>query len=163
LWHYFRQKQGQSVQEYTTKFIKMAIMLGISPKNPDVLLKYLGRLHSHLQNQVMFFKPRIVDKACVQVQCLENIGHKKGQPSNSKQKDPREASKEAKKKWKGGRDKKMIANIHQYKDHSNHFNHCNIYGHTKEKCWKLHLELNLKNHKKDAKKKNILATNSSSS
>jgi hypothetical protein len=47
-WHYFRQRQGQSVQEYTTEFRKMAIMLGISPKNPDVLLKYLGGLHSHL-------------------------------------------------------------------------------------------------------------------
>jgi hypothetical protein len=39
---------GKSVQEYTTEFRKMAIMLGISPKNPDVLLKYLGGLHSHL-------------------------------------------------------------------------------------------------------------------
>jgi hypothetical protein len=47
-WHYFRQRQGQSVHEYTTEFRKMAIMLGISPKNPYVLLKYLGGLHSHL-------------------------------------------------------------------------------------------------------------------
>jgi hypothetical protein len=30
-------------------------------------------------------------------------------------------------------------------------------GHTEEKCWKLHLELNLKNCQKDAKKKNLLA------
>jgi hypothetical protein len=41
----------------------MAIMLGISPKNLDVLLKYLGGLHSHLRRQVMLFKPRIVDEA----------------------------------------------------------------------------------------------------
>jgi hypothetical protein len=41
-WHYFRKRKGQSVQEYTTEFRKMAIMLGISPKNPNVLLKYLG-------------------------------------------------------------------------------------------------------------------------
>ena len=41
----------------------------------------------------------------------------------------------------------------------NHYNHYNIYGHTKEKCWELHLELNHKNHKKDAKK-NLLGTNS---
>jgi hypothetical protein len=41
-WHYFRKRQGQSVQEYTIEFKKMAIMLGISPKNPYVLLKYLG-------------------------------------------------------------------------------------------------------------------------
>jgi hypothetical protein len=37
---------------------------------------------------------------------LENIGHKKGQPSGSKKKEHREASKEGKKKWKGGEDKK---------------------------------------------------------
>ena len=47
-WHYFKKKQGKSVQEYTIEFRKMAIMLGISPKIPDVLLKYLGGLHSHL-------------------------------------------------------------------------------------------------------------------
>jgi hypothetical protein len=33
----------------------------------------------------MLFKPRIVDEACVQAQYLENIGHKKGKPSGSKQ------------------------------------------------------------------------------
>jgi hypothetical protein len=59
-------------------------MLGISPKNLDVLLKYLGGLHSHLWKQVMLFKPRTIDEACVQAQYLENIGNKKGQPSGSK-------------------------------------------------------------------------------
>ena len=73
-WHYFRQRQGQSVHEYTTEFRKMAIMLGISPKNPYVLLEYLGGLHNHLQKEVMLFEPRIVDEACVHAQCLENIG-----------------------------------------------------------------------------------------
>jgi hypothetical protein len=47
-WHYLRKRQGQSIQEYTTEFRKMAIMLGISPKNPYVLLKYLGGLRSHI-------------------------------------------------------------------------------------------------------------------
>jgi hypothetical protein len=61
----------------------------------------------------------------------------------------------------GGKDKKTTGTIHQCKDPSNHCNHCNIDGHTEEKCWKLHPELNLKNRKKDAKKKNLLATNSS--
>jgi hypothetical protein len=109
----------------------------------------------------MLFKPRTVDEACVQAQYLENIGHKKGKPSGSKQKEHQEASKEGKKKWKGGKDKKMTTTAHQCKDPSNHCNHCNIDGHTEEKCWKLHPELNPKNHKKDAKKKNLLATDSS--
>jgi hypothetical protein len=47
-WHYFGQKQGKSVQEFTTELKNMAIMLGISPKIPNVLLNYLGGLHSHL-------------------------------------------------------------------------------------------------------------------
>jgi hypothetical protein len=75
------------VQEYTTEFKKMAIMMGISPKNPDVLLKYLGGLHNHLRKQVMFFDPRITDEACVQARYLENIGYKKGNPSRFKKKD----------------------------------------------------------------------------
>jgi len=64
-WHYVRQWLGQSIHEYTTKLRKMAIMLRISPKNPNVLLKYLGGLHCHLCEQVMLFKPKSVDEACV--------------------------------------------------------------------------------------------------
>jgi hypothetical protein len=102
-----------------------------------------------------------MDMACVQEQYLENICHKKGKPINSKQKEHREASKEGKKKWKVGEDKKMEATTHQCKDPNNHYNHCNINGQIEEKCWKPHLEMNPKNHKKDSKKKNLLATNSS--
>jgi hypothetical protein len=74
------------VQEYTTKFRKMVIMLGISPKNPNVPLKYMGGLHSNFLNQVMLFKQRSFDENCVQEKYLENIGHKKEKPSGSKQK-----------------------------------------------------------------------------
>jgi hypothetical protein len=87
----------------------MAIMLGISPKNPNVLLKYLGGLHSHLQNQVILFKPRTTDEACVLEQYLKNIGQNKGQPSGSMKKEHQEASREGKKKWKGGKDKKTTS------------------------------------------------------
>jgi hypothetical protein len=48
----------------------------------------------------------------------------------------------------------------QCKDPSNQCNHCNIDGHTKEKCWKLHLEMIPKNHKKGTKKKNLLLDSS---
>ena len=60
-----------------------------------------------------------------------------------------------------GEDKKIIATTHKWKDPNNHYNHCNIYGHTKEECWKLHLELNLKNLTRDVKKKNLMAKYSS--
>ena len=51
----------------------------------------------------------------------------------------------------------MVATTHHYKDPSNH---CNIDGHIEEKCWKLHLELNPKNKKKDNKKKNLMVIDS---
>jgi hypothetical protein len=50
-WHYFKQMQGYSVKECTTNFRKMAIMMGTSPKNPYVMLKYLGGLHSHYESR----------------------------------------------------------------------------------------------------------------
>jgi hypothetical protein len=103
----------------------------------------------------MLFNPRIVDETFVHAQYLENIGHKKGKPSGSKQKEHQEASKERKKKWKGENDKNMKTISHQCKDPNNH---CNNDGHIREKCQKLHLELNLKNHKKESKKKNLIAT-----
>ena len=38
-----------------------------------------------------------------------------------------------------------------------HYKYCEIDGHIEEKCWNLHLEINLKDRKKDSKKKNLLA------
>jgi hypothetical protein len=55
----------------------------------------------------------------------------------------------------------MTTTAHHYKDPRNHYNHCNINGHTEEKCWKLHPELNPNNYKKDANKKKLLAMDSS--
>ena len=101
--------------------------------------------------------PNQIDEECVQAQYLENATIKDSQVSGSKQKQNQDASKEDKKKWKG-KDNNTKATAHQCKDPSNH---CNIDGYTYEKCWKLHPELNPKNHKKYAKKKNLLATNSS--
>lgn len=65
MWHYFKLKAGQSMQEYTIKFKNMAIMLGISTKNQNVLLKYLAGLHHHLDEQLMLFKPKLVDEEFV--------------------------------------------------------------------------------------------------
>jgi hypothetical protein len=47
----------------------------------------------------------------------------------------------------------MTTTTHQCNDPNNHRN---IDGHTKDKFWKLHQELNPKNRKKDAKKENLL-------
>jgi hypothetical protein len=54
------------VHEYTTGLRKMAIMLGISSKNPYALLKYLGGLDSHLKKKAMLLNLRIVNEDYVQ-------------------------------------------------------------------------------------------------
>ena len=53
-----------------------------------------------------------MNEARVQEQYLENIGQKKGKPSGSKKQEHQEASKEGKKKWKVGKDKKMVSIAH---------------------------------------------------
>ena len=66
------------MQEFTAKLKNMDNMLGFSPKNLDVVPKYLWDIQIHLQNKVMIFNPSTIDKACVQAQYLENICHEKG-------------------------------------------------------------------------------------
>ena len=107
----------------------------------------------------IIFNTRSNDEALVQEKYLENTKHNKLQPIVSKEKEVQDSTKEGKKKWKG-KDKKPIAREHYWKDLKNHYNHCNIYGYTKDKCCKLHPDLNPKNHKKDAKMK-LLAMDSS--
>jgi hypothetical protein len=48
-------------------------MMGSSPKNLDVLLKYMGGINSHLPKHMILFKPRKMDEACVHEQYLENM------------------------------------------------------------------------------------------
>jgi hypothetical protein len=49
-------------------------MLGISPKKLDLLVKYIGGLHSHLRRKMVLFNPEIIDEAYLQAQYLENMG-----------------------------------------------------------------------------------------
>jgi hypothetical protein len=62
------------------------MMLGISTKNRNILLKYLVGLHIHLLKKVIRFKPGTIDEAYVQEKYMKNIGHKKGQASGLKHK-----------------------------------------------------------------------------
>lgn len=62
-------------------------------------------------------------------QYLENTCHNKGKTSGSNHKENQYDSKEGKNKWKG-QNNKIVAMTHPYKDLKNHYNHCNINGHT---------------------------------
>jgi hypothetical protein len=90
----------------------MSIILGISHKNPDVLLEHIRGLHFHIKKQVILFKTMKMDEACVHEQYLENIGQKNGNPSGSKQKEHHKDSKERKNKCKWGKDNKTINIAH---------------------------------------------------
>ena len=105
----------------------------------------------------MLFKPKSLDQACLYGQYLENISLNRAQSSGSKKKEKNDVSKEGKKKEKTVKDKIVRATT----NHKDPSNHCNIDGHTQEKCWKLDLELVTKNKNKDNKKKSLMATNSS--
>jgi len=59
------------------------------------------------------------------------------------------------KRWK---DKNMATTTHQCKNPNNHYNHYNICGHKKEKCWELYQKFNTPTKNKDNKKKNLMAT-----
>jgi hypothetical protein len=78
-----------------TKFWKQDIQLGISPKNPCAIIKYLDGIHNHVQKKVMPFKPRISDDAFVQPQYI--VDENKVQPSGPQQKKHHGDSKQG---WK---------------------------------------------------------------
>ena len=64
-------------------------------------------------------------------------------------------------KWKGGEYKNKTTTTHWFKDPSNHFDPCNIYGKIEDKCWNIYLVLNTKKQKMEAKKKNMISMDSS--
>lgn len=76
--------------------------VGYLPNKPYVLLKYMWDLHNHLWKKLMLFKLESMDEACVQAQYRENINQKKGKSSGTKKKEHQGASKESKRKLKGG-------------------------------------------------------------
>jgi hypothetical protein len=101
VWHYFRQRQGQSVQEFTTEFRKREIQMGVSLKSPDMLVKYLGALLPHIHRKMMLFRPKTIDEANIQAQYLE--GDKQKQQTNPhKQVEPQEQRRERRKTRRSG-------------------------------------------------------------
>jgi hypothetical protein len=56
------------------------------------------------------------------------------------------------------RDKKIAATTKKRRDPNRHCKHCDVDGHTKEKCWKLHPELHPKWLKSKGKAKEATET-----
>ena len=65
------------MQDYTQEFRKGSLMLGVDLQSQDMLLKYIGRLHSYLRHTILMFNPNNLDEVCVQATHLEckDSGH----------------------------------------------------------------------------------------
>jgi hypothetical protein len=56
-WQSLKLRKGQTVQEYTDRFQKMALMLDIPLQTQETLMKYIGGLPAHIRNTVFMFGP----------------------------------------------------------------------------------------------------------
>jgi hypothetical protein len=54
-WKTLKLIKGQTVQEYTDGFRKMALMLDIPLHTQETLMKYIGGLPAHIRNNVFMF------------------------------------------------------------------------------------------------------------
>lgn len=75
-WHNLRQQRGQSVQEYTTEFRRLAVTLGISTDNEDVFTKYVVGLHRQIQNELRLHVSEDISNASFGLPSRANISTK---------------------------------------------------------------------------------------
>ena len=61
-WQYLWQEQGKFVQEYMSEFCKQDMMLGITLKEPRVVMRYLGGLFSHHWWKLLLLSVKIIDQ-----------------------------------------------------------------------------------------------------
>jgi hypothetical protein len=127
-WQSLKLKKGQSVQEYTDGFRKMALMLDIPLQTQETLMKYIGGLPAHIRNTVFMFGPTNLDEVSVQATYIEagKVGMS-GESSFSKKDDKR-------KKHGNGKN----ANTVSKKEEKLSCKHCKKKGHDEDKCWQLH-------------------------
>jgi len=70
-WQSLKLRKGQTVQEYTDGFRKMALMLDIPLQTKETLMKYIGGLPVHIRNIVFMFGPTNLDEVSVQATYIE--------------------------------------------------------------------------------------------
>jgi hypothetical protein len=70
-WKIVKLRIGQSVQEYTYEFRKMALMLDVPLTTEETLMKYIGGLLAYIRNNVFMFGPNNLDEVSVQATYIE--------------------------------------------------------------------------------------------
>jgi hypothetical protein len=129
-WKSLKLRKGQTVQEYTDGFRKMALMLDIPLQTQETLMKYIGGLPAHIRNTVFMFGPTNLDEVSVQATYIEaGKAGVSGESSSSRKEDKR-------KRYGNGKN----ANAVSKKEGKPSCKHCKKEGHDEERCWQLHPE-----------------------
>jgi hypothetical protein len=146
-WKSLKLRKGQSVQEYTDEFCKMALMLDVPLTTQENLMKYIGGLHVYIPNIVFMFGPNNIDVVYVQEMYIEvgKIGCSVLEESSSKKDD----------KGKGNGKKSNSAIV---KEEKLSCKHCKKEGHDDEHCWKFHPYKKPKWLKERKGRKNVATT-----
>jgi hypothetical protein len=126
-WQSLKLRKGQTMQEYTDGFRKMALVLDIPLHTQETLMKYIGGLPAHIRNIVFMFGPINLDEVSVQATHIE--AGKAGVSGESS------SRKEDKRKWTGKK-----ANAMTRKEERPSCKYCKKEGHDEDCCWQLHLK-----------------------
>jgi hypothetical protein len=129
-WKNLRQGKGKSVQIFTEEFRKKALALNIPLYSQEIVLKYIGGLHSYILHTILLFNPTNLDGICVQVTHLE-----------SREKDGNDDSSMDPVQQKGSKNKgEKVATVKKEEVNPT-CSRCKKEGHDDSHCWKLHPEL----------------------
>ncbi|GJY15489.1 glutamate-rich WD repeat-containing protein 1 [Tanacetum coccineum] len=141
-WHNLRLQRGQTVQEYTTNFRRLAVTLGISTNNEDVFTKYVAGLPQQIQTEMRLHTTKNISKASSIAMAIELKNKSSGQKFQEGSKGEGSSRGDSKKDFR-----KTISM--QSANGNKYCSNCRITGHTEESCWKVHLKLFPKNWIKD--------------
>jgi hypothetical protein len=146
-WQGLKLRKGQTVQEYTDGFRKMALMLGIPLHTQETLMNYIIGLPAHICNTVFMFGPTNLDEVSVQATYIEVGKTRVGVSGESS------SRKEDKIKWNGKKENSVVR-----KEEKPSCKHCKKKGHDEDHCWKLHPEKRPKWFKERKGRKTVAAT-----
>ncbi|TXG50795.1 hypothetical protein EZV62_023319 [Acer yangbiense] len=145
-WQHLKQKMGQAVQEYITEFHNQALVLDIDVDDYDVFMKYIGGLAEFIRKELKLFTVETIEDATVKAIAIE---------SKNKRIDKRDEKQSSSNKndWKKTGEQSKNGSARK-----NYCDHCQISGHIKEKCWRLHPELQPQTKKNNEGRKSKTAT-----
>jgi hypothetical protein len=145
-WKAPKLRKGQTVQEYTDGFHKMALMLDIPLQTQETLMTYIGGLPAHIRNTIFMFGPTNLDEVYVQETYIEAGKTRVGVSGES-------SSRKEDKRKRNGKKENSVAR----KEEKPSCKHCKKEGHDEDRCWKLHPEKRRKWFKENKGRQTVAA------